>query len=302
MDGILQDRIIDAHVHVWTSDTERYPLAPGFGAGDLWRPSFPPEEYFQYSRPFGKVRLNLVQMTWYGLDHRYILDLIASDPGTFTGTGIVPALSDVSLPRPDRAMRALAEGGIRAFRVRGGRSARMPLGDPDRWLDYPGYELMFSTAAEHHLALSFLMGVEDLPDLDRMCRRFPDTPVILDHVCGIRIRDGVFPEEKLKMLCRMARHRRVLVKLGPFQALGGGQAPYLELLPLIERVVDAFGPQRCMWESDSGGPVSMPEPQRDYQAAISLIRDHADFLSAEDKEQILVKTAEDFFFNERTLQ
>ena len=33
-----------------------------------------------------------------------------------------------------------------------------------------------------------------------------------------------------------------------------------------------------------------------YAAAIALIRDHADFLSAGDKEQILVKTAEDFFF------
>lgn len=297
MNESLHDRIVDAHVHVWTTDTARYPLAPGFDAGDLWRPSFTPEEHFQYSRAVGRARLNLVQMTWYGLDHRYILDLIAGDPETFTGTGIVPVLSDVSLPRPDRAMRALAGRGIRAFRVRGGRTARMPLGDVDRWLDHPGYELMFSAAADHNLALSFLMGVEDLPELDRMCTRFPEAPVILDHVCGIRIRDGVFPEEKLEALCQMARHRRVMVKLGPFQALGDGQAPYLELLPLIERVVNAFGAQRCLWESDSGGPVAMRDPQGDYAAAIALIRDHANFLSAQDKEHILVKTAEEFFFS-----
>ena len=140
------------------------------------------------------------------------------------------------------------------------------------------------------------MGTDDLPALDRMCTRYPETPVILDHVCGARIREGVFPEEQVEKLCGMAQHKRVMVKLGPFQALGDGKAPYLDLLPLIERVVDAFGPERCMWESDSGGPVVMNDPQTDYPAAIALIRDHAEFLSNSDKEQILFKTAEDFFF------
>ena len=81
----LTDHIIDAHIHVWSPDFDRYPLALGFTPDDLWLPSFTPDDHFAYSHPFGKVRLNLVQMTWYGLDHRYILDLIASDPTTYTG-------------------------------------------------------------------------------------------------------------------------------------------------------------------------------------------------------------------------
>ena len=290
--------IVDAHIHVWSSDFDRYPLAPGFTPADLWLPSFTPADHFAYSRKVGKVRLNLVQMTWYGIDHRYILDLIASDPKTYTGTGIVPGVSDVSLADPGKTMLALAEGGIRAFRVRGGRTGRpTAFGRLDRWLDYPGYESMFRTGAEHNLALSFLMGLTDLPGLIRLCRRFPATPVILDHLCGVRIRDGVWPEGDIRTLCNMARYPRVMVKLGPFQALGDGEAPYLDLLPLIERIVDAFGPERVMWESDSGGPVRMKNPANDFAAAIALIRDHADFLSPSDKEQILVKTAENFFFN-----
>jgi predicted TIM-barrel fold metal-dependent hydrolase len=194
-------------------------------------------------------------------------------------------------------MVALAAGGLRAFRVRGGKTGRpTAFGRVSRWLDYPGYESMFKAGAEHELALSFLMGLEDLPDLIRMCRRFPETPIILDHLCGVRIRDGAWPEYEIRALCRMARYPRVMVKLGPFQALGDGKAPYLDLLPLVERVVDAFGPERVMWESDSGGPVQMKNPKDDFAASIALIRDHADFLSPGDKEQILVKTAEDFFF------
>ena len=57
---------------------KNYPLAPGFDPSDLWLPSFTPAQYFEYSRSVGKVRINLVQMTWYGLDHSYIIDLIAN--------------------------------------------------------------------------------------------------------------------------------------------------------------------------------------------------------------------------------
>ena len=155
-------RIVDAHVHVWSADTDRYPLAPGFDRTDLWLPSFTPEDHARYSRAVGPVRMNLVQMTWYGLDHSYIVDLIAQAPQTFVGTGMVSAVSDVRLPDPDKAMVALAARGIYAFRVRG-RRARPPLGDGPRWLDHPGYERMFAAGADHNLALSFLMGVDDIP-------------------------------------------------------------------------------------------------------------------------------------------
>ena len=56
------ERIIDAHIHVWTANLSSYPLAAGFTQKDLWRPSFTPEEHFSYSRTVGAVRLNLVQM------------------------------------------------------------------------------------------------------------------------------------------------------------------------------------------------------------------------------------------------
>ena len=74
-----------------------------------------------------------------------------------------------------------------------------------------------------------------------MCTQFPETPVILDHVFGIRTQNGILPESELELLYRMAKHNRVMVKLGPFQALGNDRPPYLDLLPLIRRIVDAFG-------------------------------------------------------------
>jgi predicted TIM-barrel fold metal-dependent hydrolase len=287
--------LFDAHIHVWTDDFDTYPLAQGFGPVDLWRPSFTPEDYFAYAAQVGKVRINLVQMTWYGLDHSYIIDLIASAPDRYVGTGVIPAFSDVSLPSPGRTMKALANHGIYAFRIRG-RSAQKPCGQGSDWLNQAGYESMFATGGEENLALSFLAGPDDLPDIDRMCERYPETPVIIDHLGGVRVRKDVRADQSLELLCRLARHRRVMVKIGPLQVLGHGEAPYKEVLPIIEQVVDAFGPERCMWESDSGGPIEMKNPALDFPASIDLIKS-ANFLSETDRAWILGGTAENFFFN-----
>jgi predicted TIM-barrel fold metal-dependent hydrolase len=233
-------------------------------------------------------------MTWYGLDHSYIADIIGKAPERFVGTGIVPAVLDTSGPSPDSTMLALSKLGILAFRVRG-KSTRPELGDGPQWLSHPGYDKMFSAAAEHNLAISFLMSPPDIPEVDRMCSRFPETPVIIDHLCLIG-RKGTFPEDEIETLCRMARHKRVMVKVGAFYGLGAKKPPHLELLPLIRRVVTAFGPERCMWESDA--PLQVKPPQ-DYESAVALIREHADFLTAADREQILFHTAEQFYFKRR---
>ncbi|MCY4530655.1 MAG: hypothetical protein OXD46_16710, partial [Chloroflexi bacterium] len=104
----VRDKLVDAHVHVHSPDTETYPLAPGFTKDVFWSLSMTPEDYARYSRRYGTVRANLVQPTWYGLDHSYIINCIANSPGQYVGTGIVPAVSDVALPTPDRAMLRLS--------------------------------------------------------------------------------------------------------------------------------------------------------------------------------------------------
>ena len=80
------------------------------------------------------------------------------------------------------------------------------------------------------------------------------------------------------------------MKLGPIHALGGGDRPFAGTEPLLRAVVSAFGADRCMWESDSGGPVLMADPARDLPAAVDVIR-KADFLTEAEKRAILYSTA-----------
>src|SRR5689334_13533600 len=72
---------IDAHVHVWTPDTRRYPLAPTFSRKDMVPASFTPRQLFAHCRPQGVDRIVLIQMSFYQYDNRYMLDAIAQHPG-----------------------------------------------------------------------------------------------------------------------------------------------------------------------------------------------------------------------------
>src|SRR5262249_53988934 len=144
-----------------------------------------------------------------------------------------------------------------------------------KWLEPAGYAAMFAEAARTGAVLSCLIDPDGLPEVDRMCRKFPDAPVIIDHLCRIGV-NGTIRDEDVEALCAMAKHPKVLVKVGAFYALGKKTPPYTDLVPLIRRVLQAFGAKRCMWESDCPFQVV----QHKYDESIALIRDHMPELSA----------------------
>jgi predicted TIM-barrel fold metal-dependent hydrolase len=272
---------IDAHVHVYTADTTRYPLAAPWTPADMVPASFTAEELFQHAKPAGIDRVNLIQIRFYGFDNSYMLDTIDRYPDVFVGTAVIDPLAE----HPGRLMTALAKRRVRAFRIRPELS-KQPV---ERWLRPEGYARMFAAGAKNRQAMSCLIEPNCLPELDRMCMAFPDTPVIIDHLCRIGL-DGVIRNEDVAALCKVAKHENVMVKVGGFYALGQKRPPYDDLVPVIQAVIQAFGPDRCMWESDS--PYQM-QGEHTYRASI----DRLDFLDAAAREWLLCKTAERFFFD-----
>jgi predicted TIM-barrel fold metal-dependent hydrolase len=282
-------RYIDAHVHVWTPDVAHYPLAAGFKKDDMRPASFTPEQLFKHARPAGVDRINLIQMSFYGFDNDYMLHMIALHKGTFIGTAVI----DPAGSAPDRLMTELTKQQVRAFRIYPGleRGIRPNTATGERWLAAEGYSKMFATGAKNNQAISCLINPDALPDLDRMCKKFPDTPVIIDHLCRIGV-DGTIRDKEVDALCAMAAHKHVYVKVGAFYALGKKEPPYLDLEPLIRKVVEAFGARRCMWESDCPFQVD----KHRYTDSLDLVRKHCKFLSDEEREWLLRRTAEELLF------
>jgi predicted TIM-barrel fold metal-dependent hydrolase len=285
---------IDAHVHVWPDDIAHYPLGPGWKKEDMRPARFTPEDLFKHMKPAGVDRAVLIQMSYfypkdlsskivYGFDNRYMLDMIALHEGVFVGTAVIDPFAD----KPDVVMTELAKKRVRAFRIHPSLS-KLP---PTRWLEPAGYAGMFAAGAKNNLAMSCLINPDALPELDRMCRKYPDAPVIIDHLCRIGA-NGTIADKEVEALCAMAMHKKVMVKIGAFYALGNKRPPYTDLAPLIQKVVKAFGVRRCMWESDC--PFQVVDHK--YQDSLDLVRKRLDFLTAEDKDWLLRRTAEEFFF------
>lgn len=107
-----------------------------------------------------------------------------------------------------------------------------------------------------------------IPELTDLARAFPETPIVLDHV-GTPLGIGGYAgrrEERFgvwrQALSDLARCPNVVVKVGglampfagfpSFQSRPPASSEQLaaEWRPYVEATVDAFGPERCMFESN----------------------------------------------------
>ncbi|MDA7597840.1 amidohydrolase family protein [bacterium] len=273
---------IDAHVHVWTPDTKRYPIAQKYTVEQMKPPSFTPEELFAHSKPAGVSRVVLIQMSFYGFDNSYMLDAMAAYPGVFGGVAVI----DENAPDVKATMLELAKSGVRGFRIRSTRASA------ETWPDSKGTVEMWETGAEHNLSMCLLADPDSLPAVLEMSRKFPETPIVIDHCARIGV-SGSIEQSDLDALLKLSDQENVSVKTSAFYALGKKAAPYEDLGPMIKQLRDAYGANRLMWASDCPYQVVRGHT---YENAIALVRDRLDFLTAEDREWMLRKTAESIFF------
>ena len=275
------DEYIDAHVHVWTPDKSRYPRSGRDRDAQFDTASFTPEELFANAKPCGVQRVVLIQMNFYGFDNSYMLDAIKKYEGAFCGVAVI----DETAPDVSRNMHTLATLGVRGFRI-------SPRDQPEGWLDSPGMAAMWKCAAETSQAMCALVNPDALPSINRMCGKFPETKVVIDHLARIGA-DGPIRDSDVSALCDLARHKHVYVKVSAFYALGEKQYPYQDLAEMISRVRDAYGASRLMWGSDCPFQV---ENGHTYAGSIELVRDRLDFLTSDDRKWMLRRTAEEVFF------
>jgi predicted TIM-barrel fold metal-dependent hydrolase len=210
-----------------------------------------------------------------------MVDAAKAHPGVFSVVGAL----DHTLPRVAERMKQNLADRIRSYRIASWR-------DPEGWLKGDGMAQMWKTAAAEGISMGLLLNPENLPQVDAMCKQYPDTPVVIDHFGRIGV-DGEMRERDLANLCKLAGHKRVHVKISAYYALGKKMPPYLDLIPMIRRVLDAFGPERCMWGSDAPYQVVAPHT---YQASLELVTKRLDFLTPTDREWLLRKTAEKVYF------
>jgi predicted TIM-barrel fold metal-dependent hydrolase len=144
-----------------------------------------------------------------------------------------------------------------------------------------------------------------IPELTELARAFPETPIILDHV-GTPLGIGAYAgrrEERFgpwrQAIADLAGCPNVVVKVGglamPFAGFGSfmAQPPAnsetlaAEWRPYVEAVIEAFGPDRCMFESNF--PVDLGSCT--YNVLWNAFKRLAGDFSADEKTALFSRTA-----------
>jgi predicted TIM-barrel fold metal-dependent hydrolase len=222
-------------------------------------------------------------MSFYGTDNRYMTDMIARHKGVFSGVGIV----DHRSPHLVESMKSLFGRGVRGLRL------HPKEGEAATWVRDPSMATLWNAARNLGIAVCPLINPLDIPAVDAMTAKFPGVRVVVDHFARIGV-SGTIEPDHLENLLKLARFPDVHVKVSAFYALGKKKPPHDDLLPMIRRLVDKFGPDRLMWATDCPYQV---QDGHTYAESLALIKDRCDFLSPADKTKILRTTAERVFFS-----
>ena len=265
--------IIDTHLHVWSDDFGTYPFADGRSD----REAAPVELLNDTMAAAGVDRAVIVQPIHYLYDNSYVAACLRRFPGKFAAVGLV----DRQAPdAPDQLERLVKEDGFGGLRIHLARPD-----DPAEWAA-PDQDPIWQRAQD--LGVGFIShgSAALLPALEPIIARFPEVPLVLDHIGGAPT-DEEPPFPLLSNVLKLARYPRVYVKFTPQAHKSKMPFPHQDTFAAFRRIYDAYGPQRLMWGTNFPGVLK----GTGYGPALDLFLKHMDFLSSADKEWLFHRSA-----------
>ncbi len=282
--------VIDTHMHVWSHDAARFPLAAGIQArGSAGTVEVLAEEMDEA----GVDHCVLVQSIHHQWDNRYVAHCLRQHPQRFRVQGLVDPTKQDAAERLEYWMREHGFSGIRLRPIyhRGN----------DGWLHDKSSYPLWRTAEKLNAIFNFYIGTEQLPKLELMLRRFPRVKVVIDHLSQIDLKTAD-PLPEMKRLLALARYPQVFVKVSELASVSSsGIYPYSDSYPWIKLVYDAFSPDRLLWGTGYPGSKARATARRpSVDLELALIREKIPFLTPTDQKKILGLNAQKLWnFGER---
>ena len=277
--GLEETGVFDTHVHVWSSDTRRYPLPEGEAL-----PPFPgdPEVLLEAMDANGVRRALLVQAPWNGTNIDYLVETMNRHQGRFVALGHMP----LPLPdEPDRLLDTYRDANLCGIRFRL-LSASMA-----QELITPQATALIRQAIAYGMAVQLMYRDQSLHGvMDGFFGMFDRGTFVIDHLGHLDPSRDAYPGAWEAFL-RLARHQTVRVKLSYHYWLSGDEYPWRDLHRAQEQIVEFFGPSRVMWGSNH--PMHLPNPS--YAERLAAVQDELSFLSMSDRQWILYRTAASVF-------
>jgi predicted TIM-barrel fold metal-dependent hydrolase len=274
---------VDIHPHVISDDEGRYPPAPLFGKRSDWSQERPStvETLIEQMDAAGVDKAAVVHSsTTYGFDNGYVVDACNTYPDRLIAVGSV----DLLAPDAVDTIRSWVDKGLAGLRVfTGGSTKEFDPSELDDPRAYPGWELL----GELGLTMCIQTGPVGLPAVVALARRFPNVPIILDHLGRPDVTDGP-PYAAAQSLFDLAPVTSIYLKLTP-RIMGDSTKGEATPETLFPKIVEAFGANRLAWGSNyPTSPGTLAEIRATAENRLAA-------LSAEDRDWIFAKTAQSLY-------
>jgi predicted TIM-barrel fold metal-dependent hydrolase len=272
--------IVDSQIHLWPANTPERPWVAG-ATPQLPEP-FTIERVVPMMDEAGVDRVVIVPPTLEGERLDYAQDAVKRHPGRFAIMARIP------IDKPDRVARlaTLRElPGVMGVRLNF-------IGQQGAWLTDGTADWFWPAAEKAGLPVMFLTsGQTSL--FARIAERHPQLTLIIDHMgvgAGLRPRrdsSGVvnnnLVQEAIAQAAALAKYPNVSVKLSSVPLISTESYPFRDVTPHLQRLFDAYGPQRCHWGTDLTNSLS----RATYRQRVTQFTEELTFLSEDDKDWIM---------------
>lgn len=274
--------VIDCHAHIYGEDETKYPpiekpYRPPAGTGTV------AHLRREMAAAGVKFATAIHTSTFYRWDNRFTTDASRDNKDILAGV--------CTLNPDDPASPALLETYVRHYNVRGMRSIAAQSGR----LDDPGVDALWSTAEKLGIVINVLTNADKQAEIETLVARHPKLRVVIDHCLNIAA--GPSLEATVKAMQALAAHPTLHAKL-TFMPVGSAEEyPFRDMHVPCRTVIEAFGPDRCVWGSDF--PCELWCPRTTYVKHLRLIT-HELGLDRAAQRAILWETPHRLWFADRT--
>ncbi|MFT3814948.1 MAG: amidohydrolase family protein [Acidovorax sp.] len=217
----------DTHAHVVSPDESAYPLV----ANRSYTPVPAPEaDYLAMLDKTGMDRGVLVQISVYGTDNRYMLEVLRRHPDRLRGIGVVAP--DVS----ERSLRDMHEAGVRGLRLNVLYGGGVGLDAADT---------LAAKIKDMGWHLQLLLDARQLPGMMPRLQKLP-VPIVVDHMGHMPVAEGL-QSPGFQALAHLLREGWWAKLSGAYRI--SEMPDYADVTPWAQALVEA-APDRLVWGSD----------------------------------------------------
>lgn len=219
----------DTHAHVVSIDTNMYPFVTN---RSYTPPPAPEERYLSLLERTGMKRGVLIQISVYGDDNRYMLNVLKRHPDTLRGIAVVrDTVTDTQL-------REMHEAGVRGLRINvlfGGGTG------------FGAMETLARKIADYGWHMQFLLDARQLPELLPRLKKLP-VPGVIDHMGHMPVAEGT-NHPGFRAMQELIEHHGWWVKLSGAYRISEDFPEFKDVVPWAQALI-ATSEDRMLWGSD----------------------------------------------------